>query len=206
MTLEETIAAVPEEKRLSHNLRIAASNRANGDPLPGALSAAFTKSAIKVGPAMVRKIVASDWIVLRALNSPIIKLVEELAQRGDDKAAPPPEVDITDQDEWDIAFQFTRAPSDVRKAMEGGPKEFRARAMEAIGDTLESATVKLIGIAVLEQIRRTWATPLQYKQDMDKEGEVTFFLDASQETKTASAGGSNTSADSGKPSAPGQKG
>ncbi len=196
------VNGVPEEKLVDRGLRLSASNRANGNPLPGALSDAFTKSAIKVGPVMVRKIVASDWIVLRTLKSPIIKLVEELAQRANNPELPPPEVDVSDQDEIDIAFQFTRMPGDVRAVLANGVEAFRSAASAKIGDELEAATVKLIGVAVMEQIRRTWATPLKYKQEMEQDGEVTFFLDSSREKMTASAGGSNTSAVSGEPSAP----
>jgi hypothetical protein len=155
-------------------LRQMASDRASADPFPGPLSEAFCKGAIQVGEFQVRKIVASDWKILKALDSPILKFIQEMIQ----DPGQVPDVPVNDVEEWEVCLQFTRDPESVRELLSKGREVFRSAATKEIGDTVEAETVKIIVACVAEHIRRSWATALSYKAELEEKGEVTFFRDA----------------------------
>lgn len=165
-----------------HILENEAAKRANADPLPGPAGDAFAKNGpIEVGPHVVREVVASDWKVLKALDSPIIKMIMEMRQNPNSNV----EIDVTDDEEFQIAFQFTRPPKVVREAMAKGKEAFTETAVLEIGDKIDSPTIKLIQAAVMEQIRRSWITAVSYKEKLEEKGEVRFFQDSGKNPETA---------------------
>ncbi len=171
-------------------LSLEAGRRAGADPLPGPAGDAFALHGdIRVGPFTVRRVVASDWKILKAIDSPIIKMLLELRQDPTSTA----EVPIEPEEEWELAYQFTRPVAEARAALAQGRDKFRAAASAQIGDAIDEPLIKLISSAVLEQIRRSWLSAVSYKQQLEKEGEVTFFPVAEANPKMASAGGSITS-------------
>ncbi len=180
-----------EEKVLRHNLITAATSRANGDPLPGPLAAAFCEGAIRIGSSglLVRKVVANDWVIFKKVNSPMLRLIEELNQAAGKLDHPAPDVAMTDEEEFELCYQFTRPISEVRSVLNQGLEKFKNAALVSIGDLHSDIVVKLITAAIVEQIKRAWQTANQYAGEMKEDGEVTFFRDTNPEPGTASAGG-----------------
>ncbi len=182
---------IENNRAKEHWLRAEATKRAGADPLPGPAGDAFGKhGAIPIGSSgiSVRRVVASDWQILKSLDSPIIKMLLELRQNPTTTA----EIPIETEEEWELAFQFTRPVAAVREALAQGRDKFREQARGEVGDTLDESVVSLIRIAVLEQIRRSWSTAVSYRQEMEEKGEVHFFPVAEENPKMASAGGSST--------------
>lgn len=161
---------------------------AAGDPLPGPLGEAFASGPIVVAGISVRKVVASDWVFFKALNSPVLRMVLELQQNPEK----PDEVTFTEQENWALAWQFTHTPAEIREALKGGVEAFNQRVLEDIGDSWAAETVNLVGVAVMEQLARQWKTSLKHQQEAEEKGEISFFRDAGANRKTASAGGSST--------------
>ena len=185
-------APVIENNRLrDHFLKGEAQKRASADPLPGPAGDAFAiHQGIKIGSSglVVRRVVATDWQILKALDSPILKMLLELRQNPSATV----EVPITVEEEWEMAYQFIRPVAEVRATLGEGREQFREMARSQVGDQIDESVVGLIRLAVLEQVRRTFETALAYKQEMEKDGEVTFFQDAGTNPATALAGGSTT--------------
>lgn len=172
-------------------LKSEAQKRAGADPIPGAAGDAFSLHGdIKIGSSgiTVRRVVASDWQIFKAIDSPILKVLLELRQNPNSEV----EVEVTTDEEWEMAYQFTRPVSECRKALVNGKDAFTQAAREHIGDLIDVSVVSLIRLAVMEQVRRSFQSAITYKQEMEKEGEVTFFPDAEANPKMASAGGSTT--------------
>lgn len=195
LTIEQVLK--PEQVQ-RFDLKQQALGRANGEPFPGPLADAFLKDAIMVGDIAVRKVVARDWKILRAINSPVIRLIQDSAQNPNAV----PEIETTDEEEWELAFQFTHTPSEVWDTLQKGREMFSKVAQIAVADNprFTSSIVKLIGAAVMEQIRREWQTALKFKAEMEERGDVSFFREPTTSPTTGLAGGSNTSAASSAPS------
>lgn len=181
-----------ENNRLhDHWLKQEAHKRAGADPLPGPAGDAFAlNGAIKIGSSglSVRRVVAADWQFFKAVDSPILKMLLELRQNPSGTV----EVPVTTEEEWEMAYQFTRPVGEVRSALAQGRDKFRNIARDHIGDQVDESVVSLIRLAVIEQVRRSFQSAVTYKQEMEKEGEVTFFQDAEANQRTASAGGLTT--------------
>lgn len=175
-----------------HNLSQLASRRASADPLPGPLADAFAKGAIAVGELKVRKVVASDWVTFKRIKSPVLEMVLEIQQSAGSPDATIPEVEFTDQQQWEMCWQFTHTPAEVRVALDDG--FFSDYARRDIADAPD-VQVPLIITAAMEQIKRSWQTAVKFAAGMEKDGEVTFFRDAEATRKMASDGGSSTSGD-----------
>ena len=100
---------------------------------------------------------------------------------------------MSEQDEINLAFQFTRPIADSRKALSGGLDAFKQEATTAIGDVTDMPHVRILVAAVMEQVARSWSTAVEYTAKLKEEGEIRFFRDAEESKVTASAGDSITS-------------
>lgn len=158
------------EQLLQHSLIAKASARANGDPFPGPLAEAFCKGAIAVGEYRVRKVTASDWVILRQIESPLIALVEEIHQ----EPGKAPEIAITDTQEWELCFQFTRPQQDSRDLLSLGRQHFTDAAI-GFADNATDMDIKMICRVVIEQLRRSWETALKHKQDLEEKEGISFL-------------------------------
>jgi hypothetical protein len=132
--------------------------RAAAEPLPGSLAEAFLEDAIEVIHGVkVRRVVASDWIILRWLNSPIVRQMLEM-QKPAAKREP---VEYTAEEAYEICFQFTHNPKEVRALKEQGRKAFAEKAIEEFGDTFPTMEIaESVVVAVSKQLQRSWATAL----------------------------------------------
>jgi len=169
-----------------------ATARANADPLPGPLAKAFGPSTIMVGGISVRKPVASDWEIFRQLDSPIIRILLELRQ----DPSKVPEIEPTQQENWEICWQFTHSPKECRAALTVGNGYFRQLAASEIGDVWDEPTVMVVRAVIMNKIAEANATAIKYAADLEEKGEVTFFRDSGATRTTDSAGGLSTSPDS----------
>lgn len=131
----------------------AAGKRAAAEPLPGALSEAFLGDAIDVQGVKVRRIVASDWIILKGLNSPIYRQMLEF-QKDEAQREPVP---FTDGEAYEICWQFTHAPKASRELLARGREVFTETAREEIADLLDvavcDAIVKAVGLQMVKSFQ-----------------------------------------------------
>jgi hypothetical protein len=158
---------------VEHALLAKASARANGDPFPGPLAEAFCKGSIKVGEYTVRKIAASDWTILRQLKSPLITLIQDIHQ----EPGTVPEVPISKEQEWELAFQFTHPVKDTRDLLELGEDHFKEAVLAFIDSGVDEIVVSLICRAVIEQIKRSWETALKHKADLEEKEGISFLAE-----------------------------
>jgi len=158
-----------------HILENEAAKRANASPLPGPVGDAFGKyGPITIGEIIVRPIVASDWKIFTAVDSPIIKMLMEFRQNP----AAPMQVEITDDEECMLCYQFTRPVKEARETLAKGLDHYKQVACEEMGDKVDAPVLKLIQSAVMEQIKRSWVTAISFKEKLEESGEVTFFQEA----------------------------
>ncbi len=171
-----------------HFLKNEAAKRANADPLPGSAGDAFGRFGpipIAESGISVREVVASDWKIMKAVDSPIIRLLMEIRQNPKN-----PTLEITDDEQNQLALHFTRTPKELRAILaDGGKEKFFQMATDEIGDKLSGSVVRLITATVIEQVRRSFSTAVSYREKMEKEGDVRFFLDSGTSPETDSAGG-----------------
>jgi hypothetical protein len=171
-------------------LKILADKRAAADPTPGPLAKAFGPSVTRVGEVEVRKPVASDWPVLRALDSPILKFLEAIRVNQNKGVSEPPNVPTTSEEEGEIFWQFTHTPAQVRELMASGKDKFRNVAVAEVCDVHDDSFVKLVIAIVMQKIAESWATVLQISAELEEKGDVHFFQDSAANLPTASVGGS----------------
>ena len=145
----QKIAGLTEEAR----------KRAAATPLPGALSEAFLADAIKVTDELyVRRIVASDWGILQWLDSPIHKLILEIQKDEKIREA----VNYTDEEEWEMVWQFTHEPKEIRALKVKGREVFKETCANEIGDKYALNVTKMAVEAISEQIIKSFETKIDY--------------------------------------------
>lgn len=169
------------EELKRHEERIAGIEAANGAPLPGPLLAAYTRVPQTIAGLTVRPVVHYDFALLAKLDSPLLRHL-----RGGTAEETP----FTDEEAYEIVYQFTRPIKEVAAQVLTDRAGFRLRATEAIGMTLGTVEVNLLVKAVEREFIRSFATVIKY-EPRPENGEVFTPPPA---TTTASAGGSGTSA------------
>ena len=180
----ETLAEA-RRKVEGYGEKVATVSRANAEPFPGPMAAAFCTGAITIGDIAVRKVVASDWIALKAIESPLLKLIAEWQANPTD----PKEVQFSEQDQWNICWLFTHEPKEARSELSGGKEQFEATAQEQVADKMDNSIIGMVMAAVMEQLKRNWLTALKHAADLEEKGEISFFRDAGEKLKMALAGG-----------------
>jgi hypothetical protein len=170
--------------------RILAENRATGDALPGPLKMAFGRMEISVGVHMVRPVVAYDFAIWEAMNSPIHRQMLEIMQFVPVEGHPeikPDEVSFTRFESFELIWQLTRKCEDVdRVYQKGGIGAISTAARLEIGQLDLPVISQLLEAAVL-QVKRQLETTVGYAQQ-EEDGKTTFFPEAGA-NPTASAGG-----------------
>jgi hypothetical protein len=176
--------------------------RANAEPLPGPLATAFTLDELKVFGFTLRPVVASDFILLKRLNSPLYRQTFALAEHArqikageipPDAAAPATQYD--DEECVEMIYQFTRPLAEVRAALQRGREKFRETALTAVTDAIPIAQMDAyprLVTTVIENFTAAFSTAVQYSAAGKDENETVFTTPAAAGA-TASAGGSTTS-------------
>lgn len=140
-------------------------------PLPGESRGAFLNGAIKVADKSVHRIVPSDFVVLEALNSPLLKMMEQSTQSEEKRS----ELEFKTEQEWEICYVFTTdAKSVYRFLKDKGVEELRKVAHESVMDW-DAEIVRFVTLAVIEQLKRHVETKVKLATDLQKEGEISFF-------------------------------
>lgn len=146
---------------------------AQAKPLPGPAGQAFASGPIKAAGMVVHKIVPAHFAVLQAMKSPLLTMIENaMTQKAVD-------VDLKGSEEWDICYLFTSDIEAVYNKLENeGVIAIQADAKK-IGFQWDSAAIKLVIVAVLEQVKRHISTTVRFAADMDKDGQISFFREQS---------------------------
>ena len=179
--------------------------RANAEPLPGPLARAFGIEELKVMGFTIRPVVASDFILLKQLDSPLYRQVFALAEHARRvkagevlQDAPPPETKYDEAECVEMIYQFTRPLAEVRAALRAGRAQFRETALGAITDALPIAQMEVfprLVASVVENFTAAFGTAVQYGAP-DKDENHSVFTTPAAAGATASAGGSIMSRDS----------
>jgi hypothetical protein len=148
-----------------------AAKRAESNPLPGSLGDAFLSGPITIAGHEVRKLVASDYVIFKFLDSPILRQLLELSKAADKQES----VSFTDEEEWEMCWQFIHTPRECRELMKKGRESFRELCSVEIGDSFSPEQTKLIVLAISEQVRRNGDTAVKFVADAKEKGEITFF-------------------------------
>jgi hypothetical protein len=170
--------------------RAQAMREAAAEPLPGPLAEAFAHLPDQVAGLRVRTVVHYDFIILRALKSPLLDHLAAAA-KGRKKASP-----FSDEQGYEMIYQFTRPAEELAALFEkhgaSFPKEFRRLARREVGFRLGPVEVGLLTKMVEQAFVAAFSTHLQFAaKEPDPGGQV--FTPPPAAT-TGSAGGSNTSA------------
>lgn len=139
-------------------------------PLPGAAFKAFTTGAIKAGGRYVSRVVPAHFAILQALDSPLIKMIENATNKKDK------EIEFKPSQQWEVCYVFTEDAEKCYTLLENeGAKAVKSAAKREVGLKWEAAAVNLVLMAVLEQVKRHIQTTVKMVGEMEKEGDVTFF-------------------------------
>ena len=142
-------------------------------PLPGAAGDAFVKGAIPVAGKIVNRVVPTHFAVLQALDSPLLKMIENATT--DSKAS----VDMDDEQQWQVCFVFTTDAKALRRTLKtSGVDEIKRQAEEACGDW-GAAELNFVMLAVIEQLKRHVETTVKFAAEMEASGDVSFFREPS---------------------------
>ena len=154
------ILSVDEQQAaIEQNLRKESNKRAEATPLPSVLADAFLNGAIDVGDNVkVRRAVASDWPLIQWLNSPLFKLLLEI-QKDESLRE---EVPYTDEEEWEMCWQFTHTPAQCRELKAKGREAFREVAVAEIGDNMQMGVQKNVVMAITQQVAASFGTKIEF--------------------------------------------
>ncbi|HOC55131.1 MAG TPA: hypothetical protein PKI20_05895 [Verrucomicrobiota bacterium] len=173
----------------AHAARARALRRAAADPLPGPLADAFGPLPETVSGLRVRPVVHYDFVVLRALKSP---LLDHLA--GASNARRKPASPFSDDQGYEMVLQFTTPPEQLADLMDqhgpSFPKWFRRQARQRIGFRLGPVQVALLVKLVEQAFIAAFKTVLEFTEKPSDNAPFT----SPPAPSTASAGGSTTSA------------
>ena len=152
------------ESDVEQQLTEDANRRAGAMPLPGALSEAFLNDAIKVTDnILVRRIVASDWKIMQALDSPLYR--SALEAQKDEKIRD--DVTYTDEETSEMCWQFTHTPKQCRELLAKGRDEFRRVAVEEMGDNHPAQVIEATIKAITAQVVNSGNTRILYGSDSE---------------------------------------
>ncbi|MDE2097606.1 MAG: hypothetical protein KGL39_10195 [Patescibacteria group bacterium] len=147
-------------------LRQEAMKRAAADPLPGPLSDAFLKDAVDVGKGIfVRRVVASDWHILKALNSPILRQLLEL-QKDETLRE---ETEYSDLEQAEMVYQFTHSPKQCRELLKMGREIFSSTSQDYCDTSVDFSQMPMIIAAITKQLSDCISASVSYgAEDLKK--------------------------------------
>lgn len=164
------LGLIPEStfRRFAHQCR--SEESAHAEVLPGPLANAFgVDNVIMVAGMEVRPIRASDWKLLKAINSPLYtQTVQsdemiEAAKSGKLADFKGKDIDYTEEDGIELCFIFTRHPKDCRSVLAKGREVFRETAMQEFGDKVSAQEMGEVMKAVAAQAQSAFSTALKYE-------------------------------------------
>lgn len=151
--------------------------RAMAKPLPGPAASAFTKGAIEAGGKIVNRVVPAHFAVLQALNSPLLKLIENATTEKKS------EVDFDDEQQWQICYIFTTDAKQLRSTLKSkGVEAIKKEAESACGEW-SAAEINFVMLAIVEQLKRHVETTVKFAAEMEANGDVHFFREQNPPTE-----------------------
>jgi hypothetical protein len=167
--------------RLQQTLQ--ATRRANAEPLPGPLADAFGLGRT-VGGLRLRPVVAGDFPILRAVNSPFYRrtfsLAEHLRQIKADEipsTTPPPVTPFDELEAAGMIYQFLAPIREVRESARAGREAFHQRAVAAVNRLVLPDQLTAVHAAVTANFSAAYDTAVEYEQ-ISEEGSTTMVVSA----------------------------
>lgn len=206
--LAEAEAAAREAAEVArYEARAEAREKANADPLPGPLLDAFLAPEAVAAGLRLQPIVAYHLVLLRALDSPLLRLLAELGKPEAERREP----EYSDDELFETLFVFTRPIAEVRtalcppeaEALPGVPRDqvaaakrrarvaFRQLALESIAYRLPTGDIDKVRDAVIYHFLKSLATQVAY--EAPPSGDGTVFTPPPAGPRTGSAGGCTSS-------------
>jgi hypothetical protein len=178
---------VSPQEAIRHHINEQAKARANTDPLPGPIAEVFDERGfIEVEGLEVRPIVAYDFVIVKRLDLKLHQFILELAKPEGQRE----EINWEPEEQWLIAFIFTRPCKVVRELMRKGGRELiLEKACEEICDKLSPFVIRDLCDAVLLQFGKCLITAVEYGESKDEKDKTKLFQDAGATQPMASAGG-----------------
>lgn len=159
-------------------LKTEAGKRAVSDPLPGSLSKAFPASSIEVDDYKIRPLVAYDWALLKLLDSPVFRQMQEYMQCGE-KAK---DIQPTDFELFEMIYLLSRPCEEVDAVYEQGGVQAIRKQARGLGMKLNTGQTALMSSACFSQIKAHMETIVKYAPQENSEinGEIApdFFANA----------------------------
>jgi hypothetical protein len=189
-TREEALSIVKPQLLDNFLQRQASISRSLCKPLPGAARGAFLNRSITVGDKQIQRITAYIWMVIEALDSPLLKLLELSATQKE-----PGKVEIKTKWKpfqiWELCYIFSLPHDELEAKFEGGAiQDFKKAAHKEVGKYWDAALIDLAFAAIMEQFKRHVETKVKVYSEMEAKGDVTFFRESMTSSKPAASVGS----------------
>lgn len=166
------------------------SHEAAADPLPGPLLDAFLPEVLRAAGFELRPVVASDWAILKRLNSPLLTELKRASLQKDHPELADQKTTFEEEDVWELLYLWTHHPRDSRALLAQGRQVYREAAMSK-ADRLPASVARqgqdIVG-ALFGNLLRSLSTQVGHAPAGD---DGPGFHSAPPQT--ASAGGSTTS-------------
>ena len=162
---------IPEPLPTVENMAAA---RALATPLPGPAALAFQPGMIEVAGHNVRKVVAYDYVFWHFTDCPVLQQILELAKPEDQRE----NVISNDQQEYELAWQFVNPASRLKDVMAKGREAVAKVAFDEVGGQWNANELRLVLLAIFEQIKRSAETGNRWAGEAKEKGEITFFRES----------------------------
>jgi hypothetical protein len=167
--LAKDFAALRERDAIRRNIA--------ADPLPGPAARAFAGEPLVVHGFTIRPCRGGDVILLRRLNSPLIRRTKEIVEHFRKVAAQelPLDAEMTptsyeDEEAVEMVYQFVRPIEEVRAVLDRGRAEFRETALRLVADQVNYTQLPDLIAAVEASYQASFETFQKYTPK-GKEGE-----------------------------------
>ena len=152
--------------------RQACIRRAQARPLPGASGVAFTSGPITVGTKTVNRVVPAHFAILQALDSPILKMIEDATTGGETKS----NAIFKSNEIWEACYVFTEDVAALYSVLETkGAQCLRDAAKKAVGLNPDFPSPNLVMLAIIQQVKSHVETTVRFAAELKESGQTTFF-------------------------------
>ena len=148
------------------------------DPLPGPAARAFAGEPVQIHGFTVRPCRGGDVILLRRLDSPLIRRTKEIVEhfRKISAGEIPADAELTptsyeDEEAVEMVYQFIRPIEEVRAALDQGRKAFRETALRIVADRVNYNQLPELIAAVEASYQASFETVQKY-EPKGREGET----------------------------------
>jgi hypothetical protein len=188
-TREEALGAVNWGLYGKFRARQDCVRRALAQPLPGPAKGAFLNRAIQVGDKSIHRITPYLWKVIVALDSPMVKLLEQTG-KPDKDGKTTIACDWEPEQTWDLCFVFSMSPDALESAFESQSiEQFKKTARRLVGHDWDAHEIDLVFAAIMEQFARHIETKVKVFNDLKDKGDISFFREPKEiMTQKMSAG------------------